>query len=183
MASVNCMVLLSRGSPGLDDVLKAGSEETYLLQNAFSPRDVQQKRGRRRKIGDALQAPRSSSVRKLRRSVPLTRETSFRRLPASGVAKDSAPAFQSSSPTDTETDTYRFQSSALETAQNSKEIRPYWPELPNPFSARAESSRLSTSSTVPVKTGTGIIWAIFSPAFSSTDASVRLVISTRISPR
>jgi len=57
------------------------------------------------------------------------------------------------------------------------------PELPNPFSARAESSRVSTSSTVPVSTGTGIICAIFSPAFSSTVASPRLVISTRISPR
>jgi len=40
------------------------------------------------------------------------------------------------------------------------------PELPNPFSARAESSSSSTASTGPVNTGTGIIWAIFSPAFS-----------------
>jgi len=61
--------------------------------------------------------------------------------------------------------------------------RPYLPELPNPFAARAEASRLSTSSTAPVSTGTGIICAILSPAWSCTAASPRLVMSTRISPR
>jgi len=65
----------------------------------------------------------------------------------------------------------------------SSQNAPYRPELPKPFAARADSSRLATSSTAPVSTGTGIIWAIFSPAFSSTAASPRLVISTRISPR
>ena len=57
------------------------------------------------------------------------------------------------------------------------------PELPNPFSARAESSSDSTVSIVPVSTGTGIIWAIFSPARNSSALSPRLVIRMRISPR
>ena len=59
----------------------------------------------------------------------------------------------------------------------------YVPELPKPFSARTESSSVSTSWTGPVRTGTGIIWAIFSPALSSIATAPRLVISTRISPR
>ena len=67
--------------------------------------------------------------------------------------------------------------------QKDHQGRLYRPELPKPFSARAESSRSSTWATAPVRTGTGIIWAIFSPAFSSTAASPRLVMSTRISPR
>src|SRR5260370_11258368 len=46
-------------------------------------------------------------------------------------------------------------------------VRAQFPELPKPLFARAESSRLSTSSTWPVRTGTGIIWAIFSPGFTS----------------
>ena len=59
----------------------------------------------------------------------------------------------------------------------------YLPELPNPFSARAESCNVSTSRTRPVRTGTGTICAIFSPACNSTACSPRLVIRTRISPR
>jgi hypothetical protein len=57
------------------------------------------------------------------------------------------------------------------------------PELPKPFSAREESSRLSTVWTAPVRIGTGIIWAIFSPAAMGTAVSPRLVIRIRTSPR
>ena len=57
------------------------------------------------------------------------------------------------------------------------------PELPNPFSAREESCRVSASSTKPVRTGIGIICAIFSPGWRAMEASPRLVMRTRISPR
>lgn len=59
----------------------------------------------------------------------------------------------------------------------------YFPELPKPFSARRESSRASTSAIEPVRTGTGIIWAIFSPAARVMGCSPRFVMRMRISPR
>jgi len=58
----------------------------------------------------------------------------------------------------------------------------YVPELPKPFSSLAEPSRLSTSWTRPVRTGTGTIWATFSPAAIVTGVSLRFVITIKISP-
>jgi len=74
-------------------------------------------------------------------------------------------------------------SSCLAAMWTAGEEHPHWPELPNPFSAREDSSREATSSMAPVSTGTGIICAIFSPALRLRGMSPRLVIRMRISPR